>query len=196
MRKCLVFDVDGVLLNFAGPFSTWWNRLFSVQHKVTFDANPAVWNFDARWPERELQPYVDNFIATSPFLPLVSSDIPDHLAALQRRYDIHLVTAWPVKWSSDRIQNLLSHGIYYDTLEFVDPAKATDRKLEAIQLLQPLAVVEDKPKTIAQVAAAGYNVLAPSQWTYVQNAFADKPGRVVLYKDWAQLRDEIDCLKN
>ena len=33
VRKCLVFDIDGVLLNFRGPLADWWNEKYAAGEK-------------------------------------------------------------------------------------------------------------------------------------------------------------------
>jgi hypothetical protein len=120
MQKGLAIDCDGVLLCFSGPFSAWWNRHFAAEHGFTLVENPEVWAFDSRLTEAQLQPYVERFISTEPLLPLVSPDIPAHMASLRKAgFALHVVTAWPEKWSESRLRNLRHHGIEYDTIEFV-----------------------------------------------------------------------------
>ena len=159
-----------------------------------------------------MQPYVEKFISTSPFLSLLSPDIPKKLAHLRETYDIHLVTAWPDRWSEDRIKNLAALGIVYDTIHFITPPppppavlgsgvkqpdKVTSGKLSAVKLLQPVAVVEDKPSTIREISAEGYHLFAPRQWNYVQAAFppGERHERIELYSNWDELIYFIERLQ-
>jgi hypothetical protein len=75
--------------------------------------------------------------------------------------------------------------------------------LASVERLKPVALIEDKPSTVARVAAAGFPVLAPAKWNYVRNAFplaasaarpVGLPPGITLYATWGELVDTVTRL--
>lgn len=168
----LVVDVDGVILNFSRPFSKWYNNVHMQFQRHdddgVFHENPHVWHFDARLKESDLHHAVDEFMKTNPVLPLLESNIPTVLDELSETYEVHILTACPVKWSENRMRNLSHWGIKSDSIQFCE----SDRKHIYIDQLDPIAVIEDRPATLKVLFNKGHNVIFPSFWNYL-NDFPD-----------------------
>jgi hypothetical protein len=112
-QETLYYDVDGVLLNFAGPFSQHWN------HGVTqgrfmgplIPENSECWYIHGTGPLEEQQAIdaeIEAFHHTHEPFPLMHEDITTVLNRLSTQYVIELVTAYP--HLDRRIANLALHG--------------------------------------------------------------------------------------
>lgn len=161
-RPCIVVDVDGVILNFSRSFCTWFNKKF--EGKFCLVENPKTWSYDDRVPPEEMGKEIELFMSTNPFLPLMENEIPLVFDEILKTHDIHLVTACSAQWSESRMCNLTKHGVRFTSIQF------TKDKMEAIRLLKPVLVFEDKPSTIRDVVVKlGITVCFPFFWNYLDD---------------------------
>lgn len=182
----LVIDVDGVILQFAGTFADWSN---SQDNKLPqLPPNLGKWGFgQSDKVTADISKEIGRFMALDNILPLMDKDIPELIKLLKETYEIWLVTALPEKYKKTREKNLKHHGIEYDNILYVDGSK-----LEIIEQIAPLAVIEDKPQTILDLAKSEKftgPVLCPTYWNYIKNMQKDNPEikRIKYYDNWKQL---------
>lgn len=180
-RKTLIVDIDGVILNFAGAFAQWWNK--NEYDTCSLPENPHDWQFDH--PNSELiHQGIDDFVATDEYFPLMEPDLPQLFKKLHKKYRIHLMTSFSIRHRDFRIRNLKHHGIVYDEITF-----ANVQKIELVRQIQPVALIEDKPKNIMDFVEHGYPVYVPYYWNYCQHLQHDL---IKFYNNWKELVDMID----
>lgn len=96
--------------------------------------------------------------------------------------------------SESRLRNLEAHKISFSSIEF------THNKMKSISLLNPFAVIEDKPSTIKEVAEKDIHVLYPSFWNYLDNiqSSVKESHRVFLHPflSWAEVPEILVRLQS
>jgi hypothetical protein len=165
-KRCIVVDVDGVILNFSRPFSKWFNetrKLVGTNDAIV--ENPTFWGFSEKIDPTIMNAAVDEFMQTDPTLPLIEESVPMTLELLSKTYEIHLLTSCSEKWTDNRLRNLSHFKIKYDSIQFC----ASENKLKYAKLLNPICVIEDKPSTILSMCRSDIHVIYPVFWNYCEN---------------------------
>lgn len=178
--QTIVFDIDGVILNFAKAFATWWNETIAIDGEQKIPSNPHGWQFDHPNKDKILKA-INEFISLRINYKLMEPGIPDKLFKLQHKYKIILLTSFPEEEKEFRLHNLSKHKIPYDQIIFATPKN----KLDVIRTINPVAIVEDYPKNILEFASQGYKVLVPGRWNYVKNI--RESDKIKKYKNWDEL---------
>jgi len=187
-KPTIVFDVDGVILNFCKPFSIWWNKRYLCERNHVCPENPSAWNMeyvDKVNPEKSADIINDSileFLKEKPMFPLMEETVASTLKSIRNRYRIHLVTAFPEKHALLREENLNLFGIEYDEITYVETHKAA-----TICRINPIAVVEDSPVHIKAISECGYKVFVPIYWKYTHPLYENKIPGTHFYLDWADL---------
>ena len=184
--KRLVIDVDGVLLNHFETFVTWSNS--TDNDLPTLPTNPERWITMENMQE-EINRHADLTDKNFSVFPLMEESVPNHIKKLRKKYEIWIVTDFPKKYEEFRRRNLEYHGIEYDNMVF-----AKGRKLDIIEKIQPVAVIEDRPKTILQlVKSKKFNgqIWCPLYWNYVKTMRREldniRKDRIKYYDRWDNL---------
>lgn len=165
----LYYDVDGILLDFVGPFVEYWNEGLKKKkwNGKLFDKNPETWTFGLRNgidDMSEMNKAIEEF---HDYLPVMHGDISKILKELKSRYRIELITAYPDE--SKRIENLRNHNIPYDKLT----CNIND-KLSYIQERekfgdQVVAIFEDGPYHLERfLPYYGNKLWAPNYWNHIK----------------------------
>lgn len=157
----LIFDVDGIILDFTGPFAKYHNE----RSKIQVSENPTTWNMGFLPSEdtTELYKLIDDFHIVHDNLPLIEENIPNILKQLQEKYNIILVTAYPDR--EKRISNLEYHNVPYDELI----CNATD-KVECIKNHNVVAIFEDGPHHINKyLPNYSGKIYVPNFWNYTKD---------------------------
>jgi len=164
MQKTIYFDIDGIILNFAGPFATFWNN---NGYKQISD-NPSDWTFGIDLNNDNLKNALELFHKIHEHLPLMDPDIPQILKQLQKAYRIELVTSYP--HVDKRIENLLFHDIACDKLicdisDKLSYVKGCEDNGSII-----IAIFEDSPSHLDKYLPHYSGKLwAPHYWNYLQD---------------------------
>lgn len=191
-RDTLYYDVDGVLLNFAGPFAQHWNAGVEEGRFTgsTIVENSDCWYLHGTGPLEEQQAIdaeIEVFHCTHAPLPLMHEDIVSHLTHLSTKYVIELVTAYP--HLERRMANLALHGLPFHRIT----CNVSD-KLAHIQAREAAgypvkAIFEDGPHHLAKLLPHyGGKIWAPKYWKYLTHLQGDQ--RVRLYehpREWQAL---------
>jgi hypothetical protein len=191
-KPTLVMDVDGVIFNFCKPFATWWNRHHSSALGHVCPENPKAWNMeyvDKKNPARSnevINEKILEFLATKPMFPLMEENIVDTIKMLRCVYRIHIVTAFPEAFKTLREANFRVFGIEYDDITYVE-----GHKLATILEINPVAVVEDSPVHIRDIAGAGYKVFVPIYWQYTHPLYQDRVENARFYLDAKDLEFKL-----
>jgi hypothetical protein len=168
----LYFDVDGVLLDFNGPFVEYWNDGLKKNYWIgdEFVKNPTTWSFGLNKDVdnmSQLLKAIKEFDKSSNLLPLIDKDIPNILSQLQKKYRIELVSSYP--HVNHRITNLDYHNIPYDKLS----CNVID-KLDYVSKTEKLgysvvAIFDDAPHHIDNyLKQYEYKIWAPQYFNYLQ----------------------------
>lgn len=173
-RRKIIFDVDGVILDFSGPFSVFWNKglLEGRWEGVRFEANPKTWRMglEEHDDRSELDRAIAIFYKEHDHLPLLNPMIPEVFRVLRSRdFEIDLVTAYPDE--AKRIANLQHHEVPYDNLICDVHDKAAHVKALLSQGATISAVVEDGPHHLQRYLTHfefPLKIYAPYRWNYLQ----------------------------
>lgn len=189
MCETLYYDVDGVLLDFCGPFADFWNK--GAEEKLwkgdNIEKNPLTWNFGLNYDIKDTAEALDEFHRIHEHLPVMHEDLPSILDKLKCKYRIELVTAYPNE--NKRIKNLLHHNLPYDKLT----CGVTD-KLSYIKECESngatvVAIFEDGPHHLeAFLPHYANKIWAPRCWKYL--APYENDSRIRLYEtphEWMTL---------
>lgn len=177
--ETLYFDVDGVLLHFSHPFSTFWNDGLTLGkwNGPILQSNPSNWSFGFRHGIDDMTTFnrvLDLFLQDHDHLPLLHSDIPDILHSLHSKYRIELVSAYP--HIDRRIENLLLHNIPFDTLVCDVRDKLAYVKEQEAQGFVCVAIFEDGPHHIDAYLSSYFDrIWIPRQWNYLKE-YMNKEG--------------------
>lgn len=151
-KQIIIFDVDGVILNFNVVF----NHYMLNKHNIQINVNPNNWNFDWTGDLGKLDFYIKEFINSDPILPLVDNNLSNFINNLKNNYKIIIVTAYTNK--QNRISNLDLFNIYYDDIIFTDQLN----KVDVINSLNPIAVFEDCPSHVENLLKSNIiNIFVP-----------------------------------
>jgi len=191
-KPTIVFDVDGVILNFCKPFAIWWNKRYMHERNHVCPENPSSWNMeyiDMYNPENSAKIINDaifEFLQEKPMFPLMEENVASIIKNIGSRYRIHLVTAFPEKHALLREDNLNLFGIQYDDITYVETHKAA-----TICKINPIAVVEDSPVHIKAITDCGYKVFVPIYWKYTHILYQNKIPNTYFYISWDDLRFKL-----
>jgi phosphoglycolate phosphatase-like HAD superfamily hydrolase len=180
-RNTVLFDLDGVCLDFTAGMRAWHNARFADLH---IPENPAVYSYGL--PQERITAFID---ADTGHLPLVDEGMPAVVAALQAAGNrVVAVSAHPARPA--RLLNLLRHRLDFDEVHLGVADKAPYMGAHVA------AFVDDFPSdaALAAAAAAGVAVHAPARWRYVHARVEADPAfaaTVQLYETSAQLADRL-----
>lgn len=192
MSKTLYYDVDGVLLDFTGPFVNFWNEGLkqNLWTGNVFSNNPDTWAFGLRNgidDMKELNRVLDIFHKSHDHLPILHPDIAEILSDLKTRHRIELVTAYPD--AKKRLDNLLHHELSFDVLSCNVNDKVTHVRKSEQQGNEVVAIFEDGPHHLDKFLPHYPGKLwAPSQWKYLESYKNDS--RIRFYDsphEWKEL---------
>lgn len=192
MSGTLYYDVDGVLLDFTGPFVDYWNAGLEGRLWIgsKLEKNPNTWNFGLKYgvdDMKEVNKALDEFHRIHDHLPIMHKDIPNILNELKSIYKIELVTAYPDE--KKRIENLLHHNLPYDRLICNINDKLSHIKESENNGAEVVAIFEDGPHHLNKLLTYYDNkVWAPGCWKYLEPYKNDS--RVRLYEtphEWKTL---------
>ena len=171
-NNVIICDVDNVIFNFSKRFKQWMLDTYDIH----VAENPTHYSFleyeigsyELKHDPEFLQNKIYEFVDTNKKLSLMDNHLPILFSEIRKRgVKIILLTAY----SGDqeiRIQNLKDAGIEYDDIIF------DYDKIPIIKKINPILVIEDKPKTILKLNEIGQNVAIPSIWNYCQNIITKK----------------------
>lgn len=172
MKGTIVFDVDGVLLDFYAPFLQWYNKRhetnFRVSDLTTYDI-AAGFKIDPQ----TIVDFHEEAICAS--LPLLESDVSVFFSCLKKAgYRIVLNTDFPKAEEAKRIDNLADHWLQYDHLHFGKKADLSTFYDDIV------LIVEDNPKWIHLYLSQGYTVGVPHR-DYLREEPLMQDQRIVRY---------------
>jgi hypothetical protein len=188
----LYFDVDGILLDFNGPFVEFWNYGLVRNYWIgdEFVKNSTTWSFGLNKDTdnmSQLHKAIKEFDKSNTLLPLINKDIPYILSKLREKYRIELVTSYP--HINHRIKNLNYHKIPYDKLTC-----NVINKLDYISNSENLgynvvAIFEDAPHHIDNyLTKYPFKIWAPQEFNYLKHYLTND--KVKLYsscQEWLSL---------
>ena len=173
MKRTLFFDVDGILLDFSGPFADYWNQGLNdgLWEGGIFERNPSTWNLVARHDKDDVKVMYEalhKFHENHEHLPLLHDDIALIMTELNTRYNIELVSAYPHE--SRRMDNLIYHNIPYDKLICNTTDKLSYIKERERQGIHVVAIFEDGPQNLDKLLLYyGNKIWAPNYWRYLES---------------------------
>jgi hypothetical protein len=154
--KTVVFDIDGIILDFNKVLKEWIYEKYSIE----LDYNPANYGYNYEDDPAFCDKLMKFVKHHEKHFPLLYPDMPDLMKKLHENgYNIVLITAYSGS-RKRRVENLKEHDIDYNQLIF------DSNKLPHVQKLNPILCIEDRPGTIKKYAEAGYKVAVPKFWNY------------------------------
>lgn len=141
-KGTIVFDIDGVLLDFYTPFLNWYNQnhntAFSISDLKRYDIASEL-----NISQKMIIDFHDEDICGA--LPLVDPESnPSNILRQLRSMGYRIVfnTDWPSQHYAKRDKNLKDHGLVYDAIHY-------GRKADLFDLYDDIIVIlEDNPKWI------------------------------------------------
>lgn len=154
----IVFDLDGVLLDFCSTFS----KFVQGQGGPLLDTNPNRWGWGPELHE-SLKPMYKAFEDSGDYknMPLIDSSAPLALAKACAHHEVLFYSAAPPEQVEERKMNLARLGIYAPNL-VCDRDKITT----IITTVKPDLCFEDSPENISRLLTACY-VCGPKFVRYV-----------------------------
>jgi hypothetical protein len=174
-RQTICFDGDGVILDFSGPFSRFWNEgLASGRWEgITIDANPKQWRFRENQPfPEEVDRAMTLFFEEHDPLPLLDPNICSILRELGQQYSLELVSAYPSPIK--RQENLSMWGISFDVLSCGISDKLEYIRQREAEGIEIVAFFEDGPHYIVDMIEhfkEPHVVWSPRQWNYLSHLY-------------------------
>lgn len=173
-RGTIIFDIDGVLLDFYTPFLNWYNQnhgtSFVVSDLKRYDIASEL-NID----QKTIVDFHDEDICGA--LPLVDPESNPSNVLQQLRsmgYRIVFNTDWPTQHIEKREKNLKDHGLIYDAIHYGEKGSLFTRYDDIVVIL------EDNPKWIRFYLTHGTYIAVPIR-DYLQEELVTKRRRVLLY---------------
>lgn len=171
--KTIFFDIDGVLLDFSGPFVEYWNNGLkqNLWKGKELERNNDTWAFGYRAgidDMTDLNRALKSFHDIHEHLPVIHDDISPILSELKGKYKIHMVTAYPniIK----RIDNLAHHDLPYDSLTCGVKNKLAHIQEKEHEGHEVVAIIEDGPQHLEMLLPHYPNKLwAPREWNYLND---------------------------
>ena len=184
--ETIFFDVDGVILDFTGPFSIFWNEGIknNIWKGINISSNPHTWSFGLDVKDPHFIEALKIFHEVHEDLPLLNCEVKEVMDQLHNKFFIELVTSYP--HLNKRIKNLLFHNIPYDKLSC-----DVNDKVSYIQKSgsKVVAIFEDGPHHIDKyLSYYPGKIWAPNQWNYLID-YKQNP-KIIFYdnpKDWLKL---------
>lgn len=173
-EEIIIFDADGVLVDFSKAFAAYYNeRVRSGVYQGRFvDENPNTWSMGLTDQDdrTQLDAAIEAFYHDHDHLPLMHESIPGVMAELQKHFRIEVVTAYPLR--EKRIANFIEHNIPFDTLHCDVHNKleyALKRLKEGYRIV---AIMEDGPHHISRYLShedTSSQIWIPSRWNYLSH---------------------------
>lgn len=170
----IMFDIDGVLLDFMTAFSLWYKAKYDVDIPINSDS----YNI----PVDDLQGKLDQFSIDKGFMGMHA--IRHAVYAFNQigvDHKIHIVTAAPLK---DRLPVMRNCGF---NMQLVHDAISTEDKLSAVKSKFIKLCIEDAPKHINAFAEQSIRTFVPK---YRYNEGIESPF-VTYYDDIVEIVDRI-----
>ena len=182
LKPRIVVDVDGVLFNFTKSFAEW----FSQHNNFTISDNPQnySWYSSNENKNKIIQRGIAEYVNTdNQYFELMSSDVPNCISELKKKFRVILVTAYPNR--EMRKKQLYQSNIEYDELHFTDRYKSKYIKSLGIE---PVFCIEDDPSIIRTYSEAGWKTYVPTYWNYTDKR--TRLDNVVLYDQLLEVVQE------
>lgn len=123
-KGTIIFDIDGVILDFYKPFIEFYNKKYNKEYKVSdldlYDIAEGL-HIDPQI----IVDFHDEEICGD--LPLIDPTVPAFIK--QRRSEGYLIvlnTDFPTQHSGKRIDNLAKYGIEFDAIHFRNKRNVTE----------------------------------------------------------------------
>lgn len=170
-RKVLIFDVDGIILDYNTDFVKFWDQGLKEGKwsGPPLDGNPTTWTFGftEEDDQTELDKAIWEFHDIHEPLPLLHDNIKQCLRIMAITYDIVLVSSYPDV--EKRKRDLLFHDLFYHTL-----VCNVKNKVEYIKSMEDrgreiVAIFEDGPHHIDTMLPRFFGkIWAPRYWNYLK----------------------------
>lgn len=179
----IIFDCDGVLLDFVTAFNGYAN----INGEKYSDNPPA---YDFAWCDNpdKIKLLLGEYLNEKVFAPIIDTNIPIFMEYLvNNKNTIYIVTNYP--FESSRIKNLISVGIFqgrhYHTIHC---CRSEKEKFNKIKEISPDYYFEDCPKFINKVcdnaALTHTQILVPTYYQYT--ADVSDITRILKYKTFSE----------
>lgn len=179
----IVFDIDGIILDFNKKFIEWFKDKTGEQ--LQHNPNHFYYEVDYKGDKEFLTKCVFEFVEKEEkHLEPICEEILELPGKLRKLgYKVYLITAYRNR--ECRIKNLKHYGVEYDEIIF-------DRnKLPHVEKINPVFCVEDRLETIKEYSEAGYKVLVPGSWNYVKPLIDDSNPNIIPYYSTKELEEII-----
>ena len=173
-KPLLVFDVDGVILNFSKGFAEYFN---AKHPHLNLAHNPEEWDYGLTGTDLNLlKDNIKSFIDEGYHLELLHEDMPNSVNDAHNRFDVQIVTSFHNH--SSRVSNLEKFSIKYNRIVFSD----NTNKVDILKQLGPKLIVEDCPMHVERIQRELPDavVFVPDMWRYTQSVVGE---RVIKYQD-------------
>lgn len=157
-KGTIIFDVDGILLNFYQSFLDHYNKKDRNHKKDLSISDLYLYSLSKTCDVP--QQFIDDFHNEEAVanLPLHHPETAEFIRKLRYEgYRIILNTGFPKHHQDKRFRNLQKHGIEYDAIHF-------QQKKEILDLYSDiLCIFEDDPQMIKYYVDLGYKVYVPKR---------------------------------
>ena len=159
----IVFDCDGIILDFSNGFCDYYEAKNYTQKYGSISRQPKTWNFDFTGDPKIFPSIIKEFIDTRPSLSFIPGFDPTILKILKTKYPIYIVSHYHD--DIGRFENLstlgIQKGIHYDELYCMPTRK---EKINKIKELKPRYYIEDSPDIVNTLIAADFEktIFVPS----------------------------------
>lgn len=151
----IVFNIDGVVLDFFRAFKTWHNARYA-DFEVVIDPEHYYFTHEALTPSMSKR--IEGFVAEGEHdLALVDTNMPSCIRRLQLS-GIRVIGMTTYPHLESRATNLKNHGIAFDALLHKSSRFPSD----------VVAVVEDCPAYVAEYVELSHSVFVP-RWKYTKD---------------------------
>ena len=153
----IVCDVDGVILNIAKYFTSWYNK----KYNGNLSDNPECWRFGFSKPDSHK--YFDEFFKEGgPHIyDYLYSDTEEYFNKIAKEHEVWIVTSFPAEYADDRRENL--KNLNYERLIF-----APDKENIIIKEIKPDACIEDKPELLGLYVDNDIETFFPGDRNYIK----------------------------
>jgi len=176
----IIFDIDGVILDFNLKFVNWMKNKYNIE----LELNPVSYDHCDDFPgsHEKLYEYIHEFVDhEEEHLDTICSEIAELPRKLHKLgFRIVMITAY--RNQEARKKNLAELNIYYDQIIF------DDNKLPYVQEIAPICCIEDRPKTVKLYNDNNIPTLVPGYWNYTQELKGDF---ITKYRDTQHLEELI-----
>lgn len=177
----IVFDCDGVLLDFVSSFNG-----FVEFNGEKYSTNPQNYNFD--WCENppRIKKLLKEYIEEKVYAPIMDTNLPNFMHNLMKNNNVYIVTLYP--HFKSRVNNLKSVGIFpgkhYNEIYCCN---STDEKYHKIRQLNPDYYFEDCPEFVNKICGDSKlihtQIFVPTYYKYTQSI--ESITRILKYKTFS-----------